>query len=437
MKARHFTSFLLAGFAVGFIPHISYAEPMEQVLAKLIHTNPQISAADKTLESSRVGIDIAKSGFYPIVTANAEIGPEVIDSPGTRGTGTGEHWSRTKQIASLTVTQNLFNGFQTRSQVRQARLNREIASISLEGTRQNSLFEGINTYINVLRNKRLVELAQEKEATILKQLNLEDERVQRGSGVTVDVLQAKSRLQLAKERRVSLEGGLEDAISRYAQVFNRPPNIETMMDPMPPVELIPSTLERTVAIASAENPGATNAGASIEVARERRNAISGERLPTFDLEGNWNFEKHNSSTIGVRRDYSLLLKASWDLFTGFTTSNTQAQATFDYAATQDVREFALRKIVEQTRLAWQTLLTSRKRIELLENAVNIAAEVFDARKKLHAAGEGTIINVLDAENEVNNAQINFTSASYDERISVYQLLMSMGRLTPASLKLNS
>lgn len=59
---------------------------------------------------------------------------------------------------------------------------------------QAALFDGVNAYIDVLRQKRLVELAVENQATIQRQLNLEDERVQRGSGVAVDVLQAKSRL---------------------------------------------------------------------------------------------------------------------------------------------------------------------------------------------------------------------------------------------------
>ena len=73
--------------------------------------------------------------------------------------------------------------------------------------------------------------------------------------------------------------------------------------------------------------------------------------------------------------------------------------------------------------------------ELLENAVNIASEVFSSRQRLREAGKETVINVLDAENEVNNAQINFTSASYDERLAVYQLLLSMGLLNPVGLNL--
>ncbi|MBT4463752.1 MAG: TolC family protein, partial [Rhodospirillaceae bacterium] len=69
-------------------------------------------------------------------------------------------------------------------------------------------------------------------------------------------------------------------------------------------------------------------------------------------------------------------------------------------------------------------------------AVNIATEGFISRKKLREAGKETVINVLDAENEVSNAQINYTAASYDERLSIYQLLLSMGRLNPAFLNLS-
>ena len=78
---------------------------------------------------------------------------------------------------------------------------------------------------------------------------------------------------------------------------------------------------------------------------------------------------------------------------------------------------------------------SRQRVQLLENAVNIAAEVFTARKKLREAGKETVINVLDAENEVINAQINYTSATFDERISIYQLMLAMGRLNAVYLNL--
>ena len=413
------------------------ANPIEIELTGLINNHPQIRAAEKSLQSSRQGVKSALSDFYPTLNLSSDIGVEKIDSPSTRAANeTGEGpYGRTRNTASLSVAQNLFSGYATVSNIRTARLNRELAQISFEGTRQNIIFEGIQVYIDVLRQRRLIELARENQATIQRQLNLEDERVQRGSGIAVDVLQAKSRLQIAKERRVNFEGALENAISRYTQIYGHPPDVDSMLDPQPPIGLIPSELSKSIDIAVIENPAVGNSGTTVEVARERRRMVRSELFPSVDLEGTYNYEKHNNTTIGTRRDYSLVVSSSWELFSGFSTRASMAQAAYDYHASKDQHEFSVRKVIEQSKLAWQSLLTARKRLELLENAANIASEVFESRKKLREAGKETVINVLDAENEVNNAQINYTSAFYDERLAIYQLLLSMGRLDQKNLSI--
>ena len=101
----------------------------------------------------------------------------------------------------------------------------------------------------------------------------------------------------------------------------------------------------------------------------------------------------------------------------------------------DRESLSARTVIEQTRISWQALLTARKRVELLENAVSIASEVFDARQKLREAGKETVINVLDSENEIFSARINFVQASYDEQLAIYQLLLAMGQLNPNLLNL--
>jgi adhesin transport system outer membrane protein len=413
-----------------------HAQSLNGELAGLLANHPQIQSTSKTAESTGKEIDKALAGFYPSVAANADGGAEYIDTPTERAKQfDSKAWERTRNVLGLTVTQSLFNGFATTSAVRTARLNRAIADITLEGTRQNTLFEGITVYIDVLRQRRLVDLARSNEETIQIQLNLEDERVQRGSGIAVDVLQAKSRLQISKERRVNFEGAVKDAVSRYIQVFDHAPDLEAMMDPVPPVEMLPSELETAIDIALRENPAVSNSDANIEAVKESRRTVKSEYMPTFDLVGRWNYEKHKNATIGTRRDYSVLLEANWNLFTGFSTKASLAQAAFNYGASQDNHRFVTRKVIEQIKLSWQALLTVRERLELLENAINIASEVFDSRQQLREAGKETVINVLDAESEIFNARINFTAASYDERIAVYQLLLAMGRLNAGNLNL--
>jgi adhesin transport system outer membrane protein len=415
--------------------HADPRQPLEDALSRLIVEHPQIREARKTLEAERAGVDIARADFLPTLELSAETGPESIDSPTTRSSGINKNFTKRREITTLTLTQNLFNGWLSASNVRTAQINAEIARLSLTGTLQGTIFSGVFAYVDVLRQKRLLELARENESRIQTQLNLEDERVQRGSGVAVDVLQAKSRLQLAKERRVSIEGDLQDSISRFRQVYDYAPDIDAMLDPDPPVTALPTSLDDAIEIAVSENPATRNAAAEVEVDRESRREAAADLYPTIDLEGEANYESNNNGTLGVRRDYSLIVRATWELFSGFSTRHELRQNSFNYRAAKDNQLFVRRQVEEQVRLAWQALLTSRERLELLENAVNIAAEVFESRKKLREAGKETVINVLDAENEVNNAQVNYTSAAYDERIAVYQLLQAIGRLDPTTLGL--
>ena len=431
-----FLPLLSIAFAFGLPMGQIQAKPLESELATLLTTHPKIKQSEALLESGIAGVDKAQARYFPTVTVSGDAGPHIIDSPAERKNDpTGEPWSRPRQTATAKITQNIFDGGLTSSLVRTAEINREIAEVSLEGTRQNTMFEAIKAYIDVLRQRRLVEMALENERTIQQQLNLEDERVRRGSGVTVDVLQAKSRLQIARERRVGFEGGFKHSISRYIQVFDHAPDIATMIDPSPPAEVIPSNRERAIEIALLENPALINSATTVESAREKRNHAAPGLLPVIDVVGSANYEKDNQATLGIRRDYSVVVKANWDIFSGFSSKAAKDMSNFDYQASMENYDYTTRKVIEQVSLSWQSLLTAGERKNLLGNAVNIASEVAASRKKLREAGKETIINVLDAENEVNNAQINYTSAAYDERVAIYQLLLSMGRLNPEYLVL--
>ncbi len=148
-------------------------------------------------------------------------------------------------------------------------------------------------------------------------------------------------------------------------------------------------------------------------------------------------ENNNDLVQGVRTDVSVVLSATWNLFNGFATRAGLSQASLEYQAAKRNHDTINRKVEEATRLAWNEWTTAQQRVELLENAVGIASEVFEARQKLREAGRETVINVLDAENEVYNARINLTQARGDAQLAIYHVLQGMGRLGPAELGLKT
>ncbi len=403
------------------------AETVEVELRELVQSHPEILAREKGVEAADAGIGKAFAGYLPKVDILGATGPQYIQSPLTEQDDGGT-WFSTSQVVSGRVTQNIFDGFATPANVRSARLSLETANATLAGTRQNVIYAGIEAYIEALRQSQLITLARDSERTIMQQLHLEDERVQRGAGIAVDVLQAKSRLQLAKERRVAFEGGFADAVTRYIQVFGHPPDVRSMSQPKLPDALMPADLGEAIEIARENNPAIDSSLATAEVASEHQRLARADYYPRLDVIGSANRENDNNLVRGTSVDMSVMVQASWNLFNGFATDANVSQAVAEYQGSLRNHELVTRKVIEQTRLAWSEMTTARERIDLLNNAVAIAGEVFDARAKLREAGRETVVNVLDAENEVYNARINLVIAQGDALRAGFQVLQGIGRL---------
>lgn len=408
----------------------AHAEPLEPLLDGLLDSHPQVAAQKQAIASSKQSEKEAFSGFLPKIDASAGMGFESIDRTETNPGGNQTNYPT--ENYSLNVTQNVFDGFRSTSTTDIAELGTAAAEETYRQTIQQILFEGVSSYLEVLRQIELTELALENQKTLKKQLHLEDERVQRGSGIAVDVLQAKSRLQISMERYTAFMGALKDAISRYTQVFNKEPNMETMMVPAIPFGLIPATLEEAIEKARQANPSLKANEYSVNIAETARTTAKSGYFPSVDVVGATSYDDNLSGTSGEETKYSMQVKATWSLFSGFADKARYEKSGHDYQAALQSYHYAERKVIEEVKLAWSSLTTSRDRLELLENAVNIAGEVYDARKRLRDAGSETALNVLDAENELFRAKIDAASAKFDYYIAVYRLMNAMGQLTVES-----
>ena len=418
---------LLFGMALGI--HQAQAQSLGDELTVLLTDSPEINSLRNQALASDEGINEAYSGFLPTLDLSGDYGFEHTEEP-TDNTGVGEDVDLTRRRVTAILRQRLFDGWGTQSNYNASQLNSEVAAATLENTTQDLMFQGIRAYLEVLRATALIDLAEQNVEVIQTQLSLETERVERGSGITLDELQAKTRLQIAQERKVAFDGTLEQQMSRYRRLFGHDPLTTAMSVPPIPESEIPATLADAVAIAEAENPRGYGSDFNVQLADEARDAAYSGYYPAVDLVGRLNWEDDVEGTEGVRRDAAIMVEANWQIFSGFATDAGVARSAYQYVAAVNDRSAVGRVIIRDTELAWELFMTSRERVALLENAVNIAIEVHAARVKLRDAGQETVLNVLDAQNDVFNAQINLVGAQFDMYLGAYRLLQAMGRLTP-------
>ncbi|MGE5506486.1 MAG: TolC family outer membrane protein [Actinomycetota bacterium] len=411
----------------------AWAETLDDELQTIVETHPNIKSKTKAVKSNEEDVRASSAGYLPTVTAAGDTGSEYVDSPDRRSVQ-GKPFFKGRETSSLTVTQKLFDGFATAAAVETSEAQKKVAESDLRFARQAALLEGVSAYIDVMKQTRLISLARENERKVQEQLSLEDERVRKGSGMASDVLAAKQRLQVAKERRVNYEGEFQTASSKYNQVFGHSPNVAGMADPPLPLDLLPPTLDEALDIAQKENPTLESTGRKIDVTEGKKRAAEAGYLPTINVTGKADYENDKNAVIGVRRDWSILVGATWELFSGFKTDAQVAKASWEQAGAKDDFLQSNRAVGQQVRIAWHKLSTARQRIDLLDNAATIAEEVLEAQKKKREAGKATVQDVLDEETRLNEARINYATAFYDMYQAAYDLLAAMGRMEVDNLR---
>jgi len=320
---------VLAALLLAFGGGSSLAATLESEVVELLAKHPQMARARQRIAAADEGVRRRFADFLPTASIVSDYGYQITDSPTLRTADSSPFTTYTRS-SRLTVRQNIFKGFQSDSQHEQAKIARSLAGIALTSVEQNLLFDGVAAYLDVIRRQKLMELSKRNEDIIREQLFLEDERVERGSGVTVDVLFAKSRLQIAKERRTVAEGEYLNALATYAKVFDHPANPEAMPVPVIPDTLVPETAAAALEVALKENPTLIDSEKTVDFNKEGMRLAKAPFYPRVDVVGRAEIESNFDGVAGLRRDTSVGMELSWDLFTGGSTLAETAAAREGY-----------------------------------------------------------------------------------------------------------
>ncbi len=189
---------IIASVVLSLVWSPSWGAALTDEISFLLESHPRLKAARNNISAADEGVNRAFGEYLPSLDLFTDWGYEHTDSPGLRSARNNRSLHTPRESLSVTLTENLFTGFRREANNETARLNREVAAFEYEEIQQGILFEAVSSYLNVLRHSALIGYAEGNEQNIKRQLELEDERVKRGSGMTVDVLLSKSRLQLAR-----------------------------------------------------------------------------------------------------------------------------------------------------------------------------------------------------------------------------------------------
>lgn len=412
-----------------FLPSTANAETLYEALASAYSGNPTLRAERARQRATDEATPQALSGWRP--TVDAELNSGFLDtktepSPGSTRT------TRPTDLA-ITLSQPIFRGFKTVQGVKQAEAVVEAGRQNLLQVEQQTLFDTVTAYMNVIRDRRVLQLRQRNVKTLQEQLRSTQERFNVGEVTKTDVSQAQAQLALSQSTVAAAKSNLAASIANYNRVVGHAPG--TLRYPKLPK--LPANLDGAIQLAENINPNILSAAFVAEAARYNVDVVKGDLLPSVSLQASGSrtiVDLDHTSDNNTNR-LSLLGSINVPLY----------EAGSVYSAVREAKQVesqrrieiigAARSVREAVVTSWNLLIAARETIVSSKAQVTAAALALDGVKQENLVGSRTTLDVLNAESDLLQAEIILAQAERDQIVAAYQVLGSVGRLTARQIGL--
>ena len=427
------------------------AQTLTEAFAYAYTSNPQLLAQRALLRATDENVPQALANWRPTVTftGNAGYTRSGFEQPGTNtlfnapcpGRPIGASCSTPTQFGSfqqrsldLRVTQPIYRGGRTEAQTRQAVNQVQSTRAQTMGV-ETTVFQAVaQTYLDVVRDQTLVEVARNNEQVLKKQLEATRDRFRVGEVTRTDVAQAESSLAQATAQRISREGDLESSRAAYTRAVGHPPGRLVMPRERP---VLTTTRDEAVGLASNDNPNVIAAGFAELAARDNVDLVRGQLLPQISIVGDLNRSFAPSFTLRGTRDdaASVTAQLTMPLYEGGAVYSQTRAAQQTVGQRRSQVDDARRQAVQLATQAWETLQAARAAIASFSAAVRAAQIALEGTQQEALVGSRTVLDVLIAEQQLFTTQSQLVQAQHDAALQEFNLAAATGRLVAPELKL--
>ena len=423
----------LAALACVLASGAARADTLREALAMAYASNPQLLEQRAYLRSIDQGVAEALSGWRPTVSLNADAASVHRDNYKINGIDQRSTW-RQDRSASLNVTQPVVQGFGTVNAVDQAKNSVFAERERLRSVEQAVLLDAVTAYVDVWRDMSVVELNISNEQVLQRQLDASRDRFQVGEITRTDVAQSEARLSQARADRVAAEGNLQVSRATYQRVVGKMPE---GIDRVPPTETLPGSLDTLVGEALGANPDVLAADHSVDARENAVGVVRAELLPNVSLVASAGQYFDQSYPNDESTVYSVGAQMTMPLYEAGGTYARMRAAKDQAAQSRKTLERVRRQVVEGATASWESLTAARAQIVAYREEVRASEIALEGVRRESEVGSRTVLDVLDAEQELLNARVNLVRAQRNEALASYQVLSALGRLTAGDLDLDT
>lgn len=413
---------LAAGSAAAGAPGMPH-RTLKEVAQQAVLNSPEVRARWHAFQESTEEVGVVRGAFLPRVDLTTGRGRERLDQPAAGIDN--RKYTRDGYVVSL--NQMLFDGLLTYNEVKRAGRARLVRYFEFLDASETAALEAARAYLDVVRYRYMVHLAEQnyiQHRIAYEQLK---RRAESGVGRRVDVEQAGSRLALADVNLTTETANLHDVTARFTRLVGETP---------PPVAFVPGLLSRglpesmeaALGRALEHNPALRAALENGEAAQYDLAARRAAFMPKLELRARTDHSENNLGVSGDRVNNVVEAVVTYNLFSGFSDVYRNRQYAERKNIALDQREKACRDMRQTLSIAYNDIGRLTDQLSFIGIQVGLVEKTRDAYRDQFNIGQRSLLDLLDTQNELFNAQRAQVNADIDLSLAYLRSHAGMGRL---------
>ena len=420
------TTLALSLLAASGLASAQTPDTLKAAVEKALQGNPEVSGRLNGFRAAGDEVDAARGAYYPRVDLSADVGYE-RDRIDKRNPQTD---SLNRRGVQLSATQLLWDGWLTRSDVDRAGHGRLVRYFEFVDTTEQVALEAARAHQDVARFRTLVKLAEDNYVQHKLAFDQIGSRVRAGVGRGVDLEQASARLALAEANLATEVQNEHDVTARYQRVIGEPPPPQLGSNAALGTGLA-ADREALLTQATQRNAGISASIENLRLVRAQREGRESAFQPRVEARLRTGYGNNFDGVLDQKRDSAAEVVLNWNLFNGGSDQARVRQVSKLLGQAADQRDTACRNVRQTAAIAWNDSRSLVEQIGYLQRNVAAIVKTRDAYQQQFDIGQRSLLDLLNAENEVYTARRALANAESDLAIAQARSHATSSSLTAA------
>ena len=371
----------------------------------------------------------ALSGWSPVIYLDASLGKTLVTTKTNAATNTSNNLPISMGIV---LEQKIYDGGKTNQNIKVADANFMMSQSKIMMIENEVLLNAAIAYFNLLKELDLLDIAKKNKVVIKRQLEATKDRFEVGDLTITDVSQAEARLSDASANLVKAEADLN--ISKAVFFSDTGLNPEDVFYPetMP---ILPLSLQDVIDSVKNANPNIMHAKKNKIMAEEQLNLVLTEMSITVDLKASANQAYDPNTFFEEQRYFDVSANLKLPLYKGGKDKSNIRKYREKLEKSNFKINNELREQSQKAMIIWNKIQSLNSQIISFKASILANEIALDGVVQEENVGARTVIDVLDAENELFRAKANLIKANNNLYIASYQILEVTGNMNAKYLNL--